>query len=51
MLAATSLVASGVCRGVAMYARLSNGAALRQGWTAALAITGVLLMASTRAPG
>jgi hypothetical protein len=37
--------ATGVCRGVAMHPRLLSGAALRQAWTAALAIIGVLLLA------
>jgi hypothetical protein len=45
MLVTTGAMATGVCRGVAMHPRLLSGAALRQAWTAALAITGVLLMA------
>jgi hypothetical protein len=45
MLVTTGVMATGVCRGVAMHPRLLSGAALRPAWTAALAITGVLLMA------
>jgi hypothetical protein len=45
MLATTAVIASAVCRGVAMHPRLSSGAFARQAWTAALAVTGVLLMA------
>ena len=45
MLATTGAIAAGVCRSVAMYRRLLSGAALHQAWTAALAITGVLLIA------
>jgi hypothetical protein len=45
MLVTTGVMATGVCRGVARHPRLLSGAALRQAWTAALAITGVLLMA------
>jgi hypothetical protein len=45
MLVTTGVIASGACRGVAMYPRLLSGAALRHAWTAALAIAGVLLMA------
>ena len=44
MLATTGVIAAGVCRGIAMHPRLLGGSALRQGWTAALAVTGVLLM-------
>jgi hypothetical protein len=45
MLATTGVVAAGVCRGVALHPRLSGGTVPRQTWTAALAVTGVLLMA------
>jgi hypothetical protein len=45
MLVTTGVIATGVCRGVAMHPRLLSGAVQRQTWTAALAITGVLLMA------
>ena len=45
MLVTTGVVATGVCRGVTMHPRLLSGPALRQVWTAALAITGTLLMA------
>jgi hypothetical protein len=45
MLVTTAVIATGVCRGVAMHPRLLSGTAPRQAWTAALAVTGVLLMA------
>ena len=45
MLMTTGVVAAGVCRGVAMHPRLSSGAAPRQAWTVALAVTGAVLMA------
>lgn len=45
MLATTGVIATGVCRGVAMHPGLLSGMALRRAWTAALAVTGVLLMA------
>jgi len=45
MLVTTGVIATGVCRGVAMHPRLLSGTAPRQAWTAALAVTGVLLMA------
>ncbi len=45
MLATTGVIATGVCRGVAMHPRLMSGTAPRQAWTAALAVTGVLLIA------
>jgi hypothetical protein len=45
MLVTTGVIATGVCRGVAMYPRSLSGTAPRQTWTAALAVTGVLLMA------
>jgi hypothetical protein len=45
MLVTTGVIATGICRGVAMHPRLLSGAALRQAWTAALAMTGVLLIA------
>lgn len=44
MLATTGVIAAGVCRGVAMRPRLLSGAVARQAWTAALAVTGVLLL-------
>lgn len=45
MLATTGVIAAGVCRGIALRPRLLNGQLPRQAWTAALALTGVLLMA------
>ena len=45
MLIATGVIATGVCRGLALHPRLLSGAAARQAWTAALAVTGVLVMA------
>lgn len=45
MLVTTGVVATGVCRGIAMRPRLLSGTALHQVWIAALAVTGVLLMA------
>jgi len=45
MLVTTGVIASGVCSGVAMHPRLLSGTAPRLAWTAALAVTGVLLMA------
>jgi len=45
MLMTTGIIATGVCRGVAMHSRLLSGKASRQAWTAALAVAGVLLMA------
>jgi hypothetical protein len=45
MLVTTGVIATGVCRGVAMHPRLLSGTAARHAWTAALAVTGVLLMA------
>jgi hypothetical protein len=45
MLITTGVIATGVCRGVAMHPRLLSGTAPRQAWTAALAVTGVLVMA------
>ncbi|MDB6000822.1 MAG: hypothetical protein JWP52_2521 [Rhizobacter sp.] len=45
MLATTGVIASGVCRGFAMHPRLLSGAVPRQAWTAALAVTGIVLMA------
>ena len=44
MLAATGVVATGVCRGVARHPGLLGGMVLRQAWTVALAVTGVVLM-------
>lgn len=45
MLVTTGVIATGVCRGLAMHPRLLSGAARRHTWTAALAVTGALLMA------
>jgi len=45
MLVTTGVIATGVCRGVARHPLLLSGTVPRQAWTAALAITGVLLMA------
>jgi hypothetical protein len=46
MLLTTGVIASGVCRGVAMHPRLLSSTAPRQVWTAALFVTGLLLIAS-----
>lgn len=45
MLATTGVIATGVCRGLAMHPRLLRGTAPRRAWTAALAMTGALLIA------
>ncbi|MGQ0699169.1 MAG: hypothetical protein ACT4PZ_13110 [Panacagrimonas sp.] len=45
MLVTTGVIATGVRRGIAMQPRLLSGTAPRHAWTAALAVTGVLLMA------
>ena len=45
MLVTTGLIAGGVCRGLARHPRLTSGTMPRRAWTAALAITGVLLIA------
>ena len=45
MLVTTGVIATGVCRRVALHSRLSSGTAPRQAWTAALGVTGALLMA------
>lgn len=45
MLLTTGIVASGVCRGIALQSRLPSGTTMRRAWTAALAVTGALLMA------
>ena len=45
MLATTGVIAAGVCRGVALHPRLLSGTVPGRTWTAALAVTGVLLMA------
>lgn len=45
MLVTTGVIATGVCRGVALNPRLLSGTVPRQAWTATLAVTGVLLMA------
>ncbi|HSW05019.1 hypothetical protein [Aquabacterium sp.] len=44
MLITIGVIATGVCRGVALHPRLLSGTASRQAWTAALAVTGGLLM-------
>jgi hypothetical protein len=44
MLLTTGVIASGVCRGVVKRHCLLSGTAARQVWTAALAVTGLLLM-------
>lgn len=44
MLVTTGVIATGVYRGLAMHRRLVSGAALRHAWTAALGVTGMLLM-------
>ncbi|MFN0039479.1 MAG: hypothetical protein ACKVP2_08220 [Burkholderiales bacterium] len=44
MLVTTGVIATGVCRGIALHPGLLGGTALRRAWTAALAVTGVLLM-------
>ena len=45
MLVTTGVIATAVCRGVAIRPRLLGGATPRHAWTAALALAGVLLMA------
>ncbi|SFO95931.1 hypothetical protein SAMN05443579_107337 [Variovorax sp. PDC80] len=45
MLLATGLIATGVCRGIVRHPRWFEGRALKCGWTAALAATGLLLIA------
>ena len=45
MLLATGLIATSVCRGIARHPRWLEGQALKRGWTAALAATGLLLIA------
>ncbi|WP_280151430.1 hypothetical protein [Piscinibacter sp. XHJ-5] len=44
MLATTGLIAAGVCRGVNACVPRMGGNAVRQWWTLALAVTGVMLM-------
>jgi hypothetical protein len=44
MLITTGVIATGVCRGVAMHPRLLNGSVLSHAWTAALAFTGIMVM-------
>lgn len=44
MLVTTGVIATGVCRGVALHPQLLSSAASRQAWTAALAVIGVLLV-------
>lgn len=45
MLVTTGVIASGVCRGVALHPRLLSRTVPRHAWTAMQAVTGVLLMA------
>jgi hypothetical protein len=45
MLATTSLIATGVCRGIAVHPRLMDGANPQRACVAALAVTGTLLIA------
>ena len=45
MLATRVLIAAGVCRGVAVHPRLMGGAMPQRAFTAALAVTGALLIA------
>lgn len=45
MLLTTGVIASGVCRGASRHTHLLSGTAARQVWTAALAVTGLVLMA------
>jgi len=45
MLVTTGAIATGVCRGVALHAKVLRSRAPRYAWTATLAVTGVLLMA------
>lgn len=45
MLATMGLIAAGVCRGVGGHARLRDGAISHRAFTAALAVTGALLIA------
>jgi hypothetical protein len=45
MLITTGVIAAGVCRGMARCSQLPSGTWPRQAWTAALAITGLVLMA------
>ena len=45
MLVTTGVIATAVCRGVAIHPRLLSAATPRHAWTAALAVAGVLLMA------
>jgi hypothetical protein len=44
MLVTTGVIATAVCRGVAIHRRVLSGTAPRHAWTAALAVTGALLM-------
>ena len=44
MLATTGVIAAGVCRSIALHPRLLSGTVPGRTWTAALAVTGVLLM-------
>jgi hypothetical protein len=44
MLLTTGIIASGVCRSASKHPHLLSGTAARQVWTAALAVTGLVLM-------
>jgi hypothetical protein len=44
MLVTIGVMATGVCRAIAIHPRMMSAAAMRQAWTAALAITGLLLI-------
>jgi hypothetical protein len=44
LLVTTGLIATGVCRGVARFPRLSSGRGAGTAWTAVLGVTGVLVM-------
>ena len=45
MLVTTGAIAAGLCRGMAKHPRSPSDASLRHAWTAALAVTGVVLVA------
>lgn len=45
MLVTTGLVATGICRGLAMQPRLLGGPLPRRAWTVVLAVTGLVLLA------
>lgn len=44
MLATTGVIATAVCRGIAVHSRLLDGTTVRYAWTMVLAVTGVLLI-------